>query len=81
MENLELCSGIATTDNWLKATEGMKIDAFEITSLSSLVPPKLENAGSIDLTGVGQLMVVSANESMGTSSSTPLVIQSNPIGG
>lgn len=43
MKNHESCAGIATTKDWLKATEGMKISTFDATSLTLVQPSNSES--------------------------------------
>jgi hypothetical protein len=43
MKNHESCAGIATTEDWLKATEGMKINTFDATSLVLIQPSNSES--------------------------------------
>lgn len=78
MENLESSSGIATTDTWLKATEGMKIDAFEATSLAALTHANLENSGSSVVIQTSQPIQLPQCGSAGTSDTTPSATPSNP---
>jgi len=78
MENLESSSGMATTDTWLKATEGMKIDAFEATSLAAFTLVNSESSGSNVVTGIGQPIQFPEYGTAGASDTMRLTIPSNP---
>ncbi len=44
MKNYDSYAGMATTEDWLKATEGMKINTFDATSLTLAQPSNSESS-------------------------------------